>query len=204
MSIVTEKERHLGDSVERGGVCKALFEAVVNSLELLVVVSAGGVHRDRELGPPPHALLVLLLQAEVAPQRLEEPVAVAAQARSPDLAARVVHAVIPIQVLGSDNRLKGDEEDEEGRTRATDVSVSNPSVQKGLERTKRRARFSCIQLKASKRWTIEPPQCETKVDTLIPAVVVRVDELVGEKVVHLLLRLDVVLADDHPRRRPET
>ena len=65
----------LGDSIKRRRVGKASLEAVVNRLLLVVRVPARRIHRYRELRPPPNASLVLLLEAEVASEGLEEPLA---------------------------------------------------------------------------------------------------------------------------------
>ena len=102
---IHEREREragpLRPPVERTGVSEAGLERAFHGVLCNPSSLTVRVHLDAEQRSPLDARLVLFCDAIVAPQQLHLEVAVTRQAGSPNLAARVMLAVCPVEVLSS-------------------------------------------------------------------------------------------------------
>ena len=116
-----ERERAgpLRPPIERTGVSEAGLERAFHGVLCNPSSLTVRVHLDAEQRSPLDARLVLFCDAIVAPQQLHLEVAVTRQAGSPNLAARVMLAVCPVEVLSSAESERASEranEQTDGRT----------------------------------------------------------------------------------------
>ena len=152
--------------IERTGVSEAGLERPFHGVFCHPSSLTVRVHLDAEQRSPLDARLVLFCDAIVAPQQLHLEVAVTGQAGSPNLAARVMLAVCPVEVLSSAANERANERTSESRGKGE--------------------------------------QCVVVRGQYPPTVVVRMNELVRQRVCHLLLRCEVVIAHNHAVWCPES